>query len=272
MSFRMQKIVAIGGGGLALRETLAIDREIVRLTERRRPRALFVPTASSDNADYCTAFRLIYGGRLKCQCDALLLLRDAPTHAATARRIREADLIYVGGGNTLKMMRRWRHLGVDRLLRQARKRGTVLSGVSAGANCWFEYGSSDSMKFYRPHDWTFIRVRGLGFLPATCCPHYHREAREASFAEMIGNHGGVGIALDDHTALAVVGDQYRVLVSKASGRAYKVERDGPTVRTQQLPPSRSLTTSSRLFENGAHTDAGGREHSGKPDRRSDETR
>ena len=232
----MQKIVAIGGGGLALRETLAIDREIVRLTERRRPRALFLPTASSDNPDYCTAFRLIYGDRLKCQCDALLLLRDPPTHAALARSIRQADLIYVGGGNTLKMMRRWRRLGVDRLLARARQRGAVLSGVSAGANCWFEYGSSDSMKFYRPDDWQFIRVRGLGFLPAVCCPHYHREAREASFAEIIGKHGGVGIALDDHTALEVVGDRFRILVSRSSGRAYRIERDGKGIPEHQLAP------------------------------------
>jgi dipeptidase E len=246
----MQKIVAIGGGGLALRETLAIDREIVRLTERRRPRALFLPTASSDNSDYRSAFRLIYGDRLKCRCDELLLLRNPPSHAALARSIRRADLIYVGGGNTLKMMRRWRHLGVDLLLGRARQRGAVLSGVSAGANCWFEYGSSDSMKFYRPDDWKFIRVRGLGFLPATCCPHYHREAREASFAEMIGNHGGVGIALDDHTALEVVGDQCRVLVSKPTGRAYQVVREGPDVRTQQLQSSRSLASLREVFEDG----------------------
>jgi dipeptidase E len=246
----MQKIVAIGGGGLALRETLAIDREIVRLTQRRRPRALFIPTASSDNPDYCRAFCLIYGERLGCQCDELLLLRDMPAHAALARRIREADLIYVGGGNTLKMMRRWRRLGVDRLLAQARKRGTVLSGVSAGANCWFAYGSSDSMKFYRPDDWKFIRVRGLGFLPATCCPHYHRESREASFAEMIGNRGGVGIALDDHTALVVVGDQYRVLVSKPTGRAYQVMRDRTVIRTQQLQPSRSFASLSAVLKDG----------------------
>jgi dipeptidase E len=242
----VQKIVAIGGGGLALRETLAIDREIVRLTERRRPRALFIPTASSDNPDYCRAFRLIYGDRLGCQCDELLLLNDPPPHAALARTVREADLIYVGGGNTLKMMRRWRRLGVDRLLAQARKRGTVLSGVSAGANCWFEYGSSDSMKFYRPQDWKFIRVRGLGFLPATCCPHYHRESREASFAEMIGRHGGVGIALDDHTALVVIGDQYRVLVSKPTGRGYKVARDGGAVQVEPLHPKHSLSDLGRL--------------------------
>lgn len=246
----MQKIVAIGGGGLALRETLAIDREIVRLTERRRPRALFIPTASSDNPDYCRAFRLIYGERLRCQCDELLLLKDVSAHAALARHIREADLIYVGGGNTLKMMRRWRRLGIDRLLAQARKRGTVLSGVSAGANCWFEYGSSDSMKFYRPDDWKFIRVRGLGFLPGTCCPHYHRESREASFAEMIGKHRGVGIALDDHTALEVVGDQCRVLVSKSTGRAYQVMRDRTVIRTQQLQPSRSFANLSAVLKDG----------------------
>ena len=232
----MQKIVAIGGGGLALSETLAIDREIVQLAERRRPRALFFPTASSDNPDYCKAFRLIYGDRLKCQCDVLLLLKDAPTRAAMARSIRQADLIYVGGGNTLKMMRRWRHLGIDRLLVRAWQRGAVLSGVSAGANCWFQYGSSDSMKFYRPHDWRFIRVRGLGLLPATCCPHYHSEAREASFAEMIAKRGGVGVALDDHTALSVVGDRFRVLVSRSTGRAYRIARDADGVLQNPLTP------------------------------------
>ncbi len=243
----MQKIVAIGGGGLVLRETIAIDREVVRLTERRRPRALFLPTASSDSPDYCTAFQLIYGDRLNCQCDVLLLIKNPPSRAALARSIRQADLIYVGGGNTLKMMRRWRHLGVDRLLHQARKRGTVLSGVSAGANCWFQYGSSVSMKFYRPDDWTFIRVRGLGFLPATCCPHYHREAREASFAEMIGKHGGVGIALDDHTALQVVDDRYRVLVSQPSGRAYRVERLRDGVSHHRLSPDSDWQSLTALF-------------------------
>ena len=48
----MGKLVAIGGGQLAERETLAIDREIVNLTGKTRPRALFIPTASSDSREY----------------------------------------------------------------------------------------------------------------------------------------------------------------------------------------------------------------------------
>lgn len=145
----MQKIVAIGGGKLALRETLAIDRAIVRFTEKSRPRALFIPTASGDSPEYCEIFQSVYGRGLKCSVDVLTLLGSPPAHATMARMIRQADLIYVGGGNTLKMMRRWRRLGVDDLLRKAWRRGCVLSGISAGANCWFEAGSSDSMKFYR---------------------------------------------------------------------------------------------------------------------------
>ncbi len=48
------------------------------------------------------------------------------------------------------MMRIWRRLGVDKLLKSAYLRGTVLSGISAGSICWFDSGHSDSLSFYNP--------------------------------------------------------------------------------------------------------------------------
>ena len=45
----MGKIVGIGGGRMGELETLAIDKEIIELTGKSRPKALFVPTASSDS-------------------------------------------------------------------------------------------------------------------------------------------------------------------------------------------------------------------------------
>ncbi|PJC37072.1 peptidase E, partial [Candidatus Peregrinibacteria bacterium CG_4_9_14_0_2_um_filter_53_11] len=57
-----------------------------------------------------------------------------------ADKILSADLIYVGGGNTLKMMLRWKRFGVTTLLKQAYRKDIVLAGVSAGSICWFEYG------------------------------------------------------------------------------------------------------------------------------------
>ena len=52
-----------------------------------------------------------------------------------------SDIIYVGGGNTLKMMKVWKKTGVDKMLKQAYEKGIVLSGLSAGSICWFRWGA-----------------------------------------------------------------------------------------------------------------------------------
>jgi hypothetical protein len=44
--------VAIGGGEIRSRGTAPIDREIIRLTNKKHPRLLFIPTASSDSGRY----------------------------------------------------------------------------------------------------------------------------------------------------------------------------------------------------------------------------
>src|SRR3989338_8931348 len=111
MKYRM-KVVTIGGGSLEKTHTLAIDREIVCLTGKKHPRALFIPTASSDDCGYWKIFQKIYGKKLGCKADVLFLLRETPAFQEIRSKILSADLIYVGGGNRLKMMRRWRYLGV----------------------------------------------------------------------------------------------------------------------------------------------------------------
>ena len=112
-------------------ETLPIDREVIKLTGKARPKALFIPTASYDSVEYWEGFQRVYGGELGCETAVLYLLNLAPSRAELEESILSSDLIYVGGGNTLKMMRRWRKLGVDRLLEQAYNRGTVAAGGSA---------------------------------------------------------------------------------------------------------------------------------------------
>ena len=106
----MGKLVAIGGGEMTERETLAIDKEIVCLAGKDRPKALFIPTASGDSPRYWQSFQEVYGEELGCETDVLYLLGVSLTKERLKRRILSADLVYVGGGNTLKMMRRWRKL------------------------------------------------------------------------------------------------------------------------------------------------------------------
>ena len=236
-----RKIVAIGGGELRELETLEIDKRIVELTGKTRPKALFIPTASGDAVGYMDTFEACYGKHLGCQTRTLNLIQTPPTFEEMSGLVLDSDLIYVGGGNTYRMMKIWRRLGLDTVLAEAASRGIVLSGLSAGAICWFRYGHSDSRSFSSNSEWDYMRVSGLGFINAMYCPHYHFEKREASFSEMIARRGGIGIACDNNAAIEIVGDHYRILTSTPNAKAYKLfKRKGRAV-IAELHPDRERT-------------------------------
>jgi dipeptidase E len=195
------KIIAIGGGSLKKKQTFQIDKFIVRLVGIESPRALFVPTASNDQTDYCEAFDRVYGDLLGCRTDHLLLYKRLEDRAAAGKKIASADVIYVGGGNTLRMMKLWRRLGIDKLLIKAGKRGTVLAGLSAGAICWHEWGHSDSRAYSGKKNWKYIKVRSLGLRPGLYCPHLDSEKRHTSFSKMVARDKMVGIACDNFAAI-----------------------------------------------------------------------
>lgn len=218
----MSSIIAVGGGSIDSGETLPIDREIVKETEKNNPEALFIPTASEDSEGYIEAFHETYGDRLGCETHALKLTKENYTKKEIEEKITSADLVYVGGGNTRGMIEIWKEKKVDKYLRKAYENGTVMSGLSAGAICWFEYGNSDSESYEQDGEWSFIQVKGLNFVENVLfCPHYHQENREASFEEMMrDNSGKTGLAVDNNAAVKVMDEELKILKSKEDAKAY----------------------------------------------------
>lgn len=211
------KIIAIGGGEIGRPgypvETLSIDREIIRLSGKSRPRLLFIPTASSDSAVYCETAKKHFGRRLGCRVDILYLINKKVSGKEIATRVFNSDIVYVGGGATSKLMRVWRKTGTDEILKQACQKGIVLAGVSAGSICWFRWGASHSKK----------RLSGLGLVNALHCPHYAKEAKRGiGLKSLMNRTPGVAIALDDCCAVEIIGRTYRILSSKPSAKAYKL--------------------------------------------------
>jgi dipeptidase E len=241
------RIVAIGGGELKNLETLKIDRCIVELAEKRKPKALFLPTASGDADAYVEVFDKVYGKRLGCKTNSLRLIHNPPSYEEMSALILNSDLIYVGGGNTYRMMKIWRLRRVDGLLKKAAYQGIVLCGISAGATCWFKFGHSDSPSFSGRQEWDYIRVRGLSLISALYCPHYHIEKRELSLSQMVTKYGGVALACDNNAAIEVVGDHYRVLVSSRSARAYKIFKCRGKILTRQLSADKEYKPLSDLL-------------------------
>ena len=226
--------MAIGGGELKGLETLPIDTRIVELTGKKRPRALFLPTASGDSDEYIETFTRVYGKKLGCRTRTLKLVKNPPSFREVSDAVLSSDLVYVGGGNTLRMMKIWRRVGLDRILREANSRGIILSGLSAGGICWFSFGHSDSRRFSGEPDWDYIRVRGLGLVGALFCPHYHAKQRQESLSRMVSRCGGVAVACDNNAAIEILGDSYRVLVSSRTARAYRVFKKRGTVLAERL--------------------------------------
>ncbi|MEA5039997.1 MAG: peptidase E [Clostridiaceae bacterium] len=212
----MGKIVAVGGGELRRGETAPLDR-LIGCMAGRAPRLLFLPTASGDAPAYIETVKTAYGA-LGCETDALCLFTGAPTDAEVRRKVAWADAVYVGGGDTEKMMVQWRLRGVDALLADAYRRGAVMAGISAGAICWFEFGpgkdSGGSL-------WDFARVYGLGLIPAACCPHYSAGGNE-EFDRMIEGQVLPGIALGDKTAFVEEDGAYRIVKADPDAEAFLI--------------------------------------------------
>ena len=128
----------------------------------------------------------------------------------------------------------------------------MLAGVSAGAICWFNYGHSDSMAFYHPNDWRYIRVRGMGLVGALACPHFDGETagvkRSQDFKDMIWKHGGLGMAMDNHCALVFIDDGFKVMTSRAGAGAYKIYREDTGVIVEEIVKSPALRPVSTLLE------------------------
>lgn len=241
----MQKIVAIGGGsigwGTVKPEVTPISREIIRLSGKRFPRLLFIPTASLDDPAYVRTVQSHFGGKFHCRIDVLTLIKNPPPKAGIRRKILGADIIYVGGGNTLRMVNCWKKLEVDKGLEEARRRGKVLCGTSAGAICWFRQGNSDSRKFRNPKA-KLIKVTGLDFIDALACPHYDAEKdRKPELKEMMRKTPGVALALDNCAALEVEGKKARVITSKPGAGVYKVFWQGGSYFCEAMPKGKWMT-------------------------------
>ena len=217
----MKTIVAIGGGDTFYDNAL-INKRIVELSRKDKPNLLFLPTASGDALPYFDMLNEHFS-QYGCSCEVLYLIREKPTKETIAEKILKADIIYVGGGNTFRMMKIWKKTGVDTLLKEAYENGKVLCGLSAGSICWFKYGNSDSRQFNNP-DAGLIKVSGLNLINALHCPHYDSEAdRKPDLKKMMRKtYGIVAIALEDCCAIEIVDNQYRIISAKKTAQAYKV--------------------------------------------------
>lgn len=215
----MKVIVPIGGGEISLRSTIEIDKYIVSLVNKETKKVLFIPTASGDMPSYIERFTNLYK-ELGCEVDSLLLSKTENDNLIRSK-IFSSDIIYIGGGNTARMMRIFKRTHVNEYLKLAYERGIILTGLSAGAMAYFTNGYSDSNRSTNPEA-SLCLVKCLDLIPYCFCPHYNEEERK-SFDEFVVKKGFNGLALEDNVALVVIDDKIQgVIKSNTNNTGYYI--------------------------------------------------
>lgn len=213
-----KQVVALGGGMFSMEpENGLLDKYILNLVLKERPKICFLGTASNDGKEYSDMFYNFFE-KQSCEPSHLSFLNPPKNIEAF---IMDKDIIHVGGGNTKLIMETWKKFGVDKIMKKAWEAGIILTGMSAGAICWFEDGITN------PSPGILHRLECTGILKGSFCPHYDdRVELKKSFHKLI-LEGTIkeGYGVEDGAAIHFVGQEaVKVITSRPGVTAFKVKK------------------------------------------------
>ncbi len=230
----MKRIVAIGGGELRERTTLKIDEYIAALAKERageqRANALFIPTASHDYMPYYNTFHKVYTGTFNIKTDVALTVYKEVDLEKLRAKFEKADMIYVGGGDTVFMIEHWKKTGILPLIEEAYARGVILAGLSAGAICWFSDMYTDSPEALGEGE-KWAMFKGLNWLEGKISPHYG--ARMLDFDKIVCYNSFRAYAIEDDAAL-VIEDGKLVGSVSSGGKAWLLQGKGGALMKTEI--------------------------------------
>ena len=214
---KTRNIIAIGGGGFGANPGQGIIEEyILKQTKKKNPKICFIPTATGDNEAYKVNYYSTFTN-LDCFPSHLDFFKRTPD---LKELILNQDAIFVGGGNTKSMLAVWREWGLDKILKKAYLNGTVMSGVSAGAICWFQNGITDSWAS------NLKMMPCLNFIKGTCCPHYDEEPERKPAVKnfLLRNKIKNVYAVDGGAALHIKDEKiFKSIIFKKNKSSYLVD-------------------------------------------------
>jgi len=217
MDRNKKKIISIGGGGFTHETDEDLDQFVVNQLNVKNFKIGFLPTASKDDKKKVDLFYK----RFENNCSELSHFNLCSKIEGFEEWFLNKDIIYVGGGNTFYMLEIWKKNNLIKIFKEGYSKGIILSGVSAGAICWFDWMLSDSKG---PG---FEPLRGINLISGSCTPHSSESGRINHFQNDIKNSKlPKGIAIDDGVAVLFIdGKPSEVYSSRKNHDAYFIDKN-----------------------------------------------
>ena len=212
-----KKIIAIGGGGFTHQADESLDQFVVDQSKKINNKIGFLATASNDDKKKISLFYKRFENT-ESELSHFNLTSDVN---GFSEWILNKDIVYIGGGNTKFMLEIWKNNMLENIFKKAYESGIILSGVSAGAVCWFEWILSDSVSpGFKP-------LKGINLISGSCTPHSSNIERINQFQQDIKN-GKLphGIAIDDGVAVVFIdGKPTEVYSARNNHEAYFLDKN-----------------------------------------------
>tara|TARA_A100000164_G_scaffold207558_1_gene184055 strand:+ start:644 stop:1336 length:693 start_codon:yes stop_codon:yes gene_type:complete len=212
-----KKIIAIGGGGFTHQADESLDQFVVDQSKKTNNKIGFLATASNDDKKKISLFYTRFENT-ESELSHFNLTSDVN---GFSEWILNKDIVYIGGGNTKFMLEIWKNNMLENIFKKAYESGIILSGVSAGAVCWFEWILSDSVSpGFKP-------LKGINLISGSCTPHSSNIERINQFQQDIKN-GKLphGIAIDDGVAVVFIdGKPTEVYSARNNHEAYFLDKN-----------------------------------------------
>ena len=212
-----KKIITIGGGGFTHNQDNDQDQFILNHIKKKNSSLGFLPIASNDDSNKTKLFYKRFED-LDLNISHFNLISSVK---GFENWLSNLDVVYVGGGNTKFMLKYWKENNLIGLFKEVYNSGTILSGISAGAACWFDCFLTDS------DGPGFKSMNGIGLLTGSFTPHYSDSKRAQKYRENIKNKNlPDGIAVDDGVAVLFIdGKPTEVYSSRKGHNAYFVNQN-----------------------------------------------
>lgn len=259
---RPQARIVAAGKGKSMNFPAIVDAVLSALPKQAKRKSrihlVYLGTASYDRmpAFYAqtNSFRQVSNLDIT-KLDVSEAAEEMPTLSQVQSIIASADILLFSGGNTLSAIRRFQSLGIDRMIADAvNKNDVVLCGGSAGGVLWFDFAHSDSMNpaswlqidenltQEQLKNWDYVRVAGLGYIPALVVPHYNAVASNGrprckdSDRMLLQYPEQPMLGIDEEAALVSIDGQLSVVSGDGKAQCYVKRLVNGQVLSQPFTP------------------------------------
>ncbi len=214
----MAKVFVFGGRNISL------FNELVEFSNIIPPKILIIPHSQINVKDgekkiyettkgdfHNTKVFVQYRGKNFNKWFKILKVSDLNDNQKVSDYISWADIYYVPPGDTLKMLDLWNKTGFSEILKEASSDNKIFAGYSAGANCWFSSFTTQTSEGLEVG-------QGLNIVNAHMTSHGDDSTIRDFHQSLINEKNVLGFCMVKDTALAVDGDNYKIIVPRRRGR------------------------------------------------------